>query len=147
VISQSNTPNMPAIPATKTEVESIQTVLNKYKIAYTTVEGDGATLETVLAGLNSKAFVHLACHAIQDARQPLCSGFYLHDGRLELAEIMQNPLPSAQLAFLSACQTSAGDESLSEEAVHLAAGMMVAGYQGVVATMWINMGHCRQRFL
>ena len=40
------------------------------------------------------------------------------------------------LAFLSACQTSTGDGRLSEEAVHLAAGMLAAGYRGVVATMW-----------
>ena len=45
-------------------------------------------------------------------------------------------LVGADLAFLSACQTSTGDEKLSEEAVHLAAGMLAAGYRGVVATMW-----------
>ncbi|TFK23355.1 hypothetical protein FA15DRAFT_670556 [Coprinopsis marcescibilis] len=44
--------------------------------------------------------------------------------------------PNANLAFLSACQTSAGEEKLSEEAVHLAAGMLAAGYRGVVGTMW-----------
>ena len=30
----------------------------------------------------------------------------------------------------------AGNERLSEEAVHLATGMLAAGYRGVVATMW-----------
>ena len=29
-----------------------------------------------------------------------------------------------------------GDEELSEEAVHLAGGMLAAGYRGVVATTW-----------
>lgn len=29
-----------------------------------------------------------------------------------------------------------GDVELSEEVVHIAAGMLVAGYQGVVGTMW-----------
>jgi CHAT domain-containing protein len=48
----------------------------------------------------------------------------------------QSSLESAQLAYPSACHTSAGDEKLSEEAVHLAAGMMAAGYRGVLATMW-----------
>jgi len=136
MISQSNTPDMPAIPGTKTEIKAMQLVLDKHQISYTTMEDQEATLEAVLAGLKSNASVHLACHAIQDTREPLRSGFYLHDGRLELAEIMKTPLPRAQLAFLSACQTSAGDESLSEEAVHLAAGMLTAGYRGVVATMW-----------
>jgi len=136
MISQSNTPGMPAIPGTKTEIKSMQLVLDKHNISYTAMEDQEATLEAVLVGLKSNASVHLACHAIQDTREPLRSGFYLHDGRLELAEIMKKPLPRAQLAFLSACQTSAGDESLSEEAVHLAAGMLAAGYRGVVATMW-----------
>ena len=127
---------MPKIPATKTEIKSVQLVLDKYKISYTAIEDEGATLEAVLNGLKSNASVHLACHAIQDTSEPLRSGFYLHDGRLELAEIMKKSLPKAQLAFLSTCQTSTGNERLSEEAVHLAAGMLAAGYRGVVATMW-----------
>ncbi|KAF8979572.1 hypothetical protein BDQ17DRAFT_1264592, partial [Cyathus striatus] len=39
-------------------------------------------------------------------------------------------------AFLSACETGTGDESLPEEAVHLAAGVLQAGYRSVIATMW-----------
>ena len=49
---------------------------------------------------------------------------------------MQKNLKNADLAFLSACQTSTGEETLSEEAVHLAAGMLAAGYHRVAATMW-----------
>ncbi|CAE6496907.1 unnamed protein product, partial [Rhizoctonia solani] len=40
------------------------------------------------------------------------------------------------LAFLSACQTATGDENLPDEAVHLASGMLMAGYASVIATMW-----------
>lgn len=43
---------------------------------------------------------------------------------------------NAELAFLSACQTAVGDEKIPEESAHLAAGMMVVGFKGVVATMW-----------
>ena len=68
--------------------------------------------------------------------KPLKSGFMLHDGGLELSEIIKRQLVGADLAYLSACQTSTGDEKLSEEAVHLAAGMLATGYRGVVATMW-----------
>ncbi|TEB21335.1 hypothetical protein FA13DRAFT_1800067 [Coprinellus micaceus] len=38
-------------------------------------------------------------------------------------------LPSADLAFLSACQTSRGDEKFTEEVLHLAAGMLAAGIE------------------
>jgi len=49
---------------------------------------------------------------------------------------MKQKFAVRDLAFLSACQTSTGDEKLSEEVVHLAAGMLAAGYQSVVATIW-----------
>jgi len=80
------------------------------------MEDQEATLEAVLIGLKSNAISLAMLSRIQ--REPL-RRFCLHGGRLELAEIMKKPLPRAQLAFLSACQTSAGNESLSEEAVHL----------------------------
>jgi CHAT domain-containing protein len=45
-------------------------------------------------------------------------------------------LPHAELAYLSACQTATGVDELSEEAVHLTAGMLSAGYCGVIGTLW-----------
>ncbi|KAJ7806902.1 CHAT domain-containing protein [Mycena leptocephala] len=56
--------------------------------------------------------------------------------QLTLSRIIQLNLPHADFAFLSACQTATGDKKLREESVHLAAGMLVAGYRGVIATMW-----------
>ena len=100
------------------------------------LEAEAATVSRVKLEMASHSLIHFACHASQDVKRPLKSGFYLHDGRLELAEIMQQKIPHSELAFLSACQTSTGDDKLSEEAVHLAAGMLAVGYQGVVATMW-----------
>jgi CHAT domain-containing protein len=44
--------------------------------------------------------------------------------------------PHAELAFLSACPTATGDERIADESVHLAAGISLAGYRGVIATMW-----------
>jgi len=64
------------------------------------------------------------------------SGLQLSDGLLHLSDIIKEPLPNAEFAFLSACQTATGDESLPEEAIHLAAGMLLAGYRSVVGTMW-----------
>ena len=100
------------------------------------LEGSVATVSRVKQEMEAYGWVHLACHASQDTHSPLRSGFFLHDGRLELLELMKQNIPKCQLAYLSACQTSTGDEKLSEEAVHLAAGMLAVGYQGVVATMW-----------
>ena len=70
------------------------------------------------------------------------SGFHLEDGKLSLGDIIgkgeRNPAGEDQpeLAFLSACETGTGKMELSEEAVHLVAGMLAAGFRGVVGTTW-----------
>ena len=138
LVSQPQTPGLSPIPGTTREInvvyEKLATVTDTWKSLR--LEGSVATVSQVKQEMETHGWVHLACHASQDTHSPLNSGFFLHDGRLELLEIMKLKIPERELAYLSACQTSTGDEKLSEEAVHLAAGMLAAGYQGVVATMW-----------
>ncbi|KAJ7256330.1 hypothetical protein C8J57DRAFT_1650781 [Mycena rebaudengoi] len=43
---------------------------------------------------------------------------------------------SMKLAFLSACETGKGDAKTPDEAMHLAASLLFAGFGGVIATMW-----------
>jgi CHAT domain-containing protein len=81
-------------------------------------------------------WLHLACHGVQKPTEPTKSALLLRDGHLTLEEIIKLRLPRAEFVFLSACQTTTGDEALSEEAVHIAGGMLLAGYRSVVATMW-----------
>jgi CHAT domain-containing protein len=100
------------------------------------LEGDEVTPEEYLDHLEHFSSVHLACHGSQNMKNPLLSKFFFHRGTLDLSAIIKKDLKNADLAFLSACQTSTGDENLSEEAVHLAAGMLAAGYRRVVGTMW-----------
>ncbi|KAJ2915660.1 hypothetical protein MD484_g4747, partial [Candolleomyces efflorescens] len=135
-ISQPNTPNLPPLPGTVDEVSAIREVFASHGIRADTLDHDEATVEATVEALKDHGFIHLACHASQNTQDPLKSCFYLHGGCLSLSEIMKLKLRSAEFAFLSACQTSAGDEQLSEEVVHLAAGMLAAGYRSVVATMW-----------
>ena len=96
-----------------------------------------ASLENVAEGMKESGWVHFACHGIQNNTNWMESGLILAGGlKLSLTEITKLSLPHAEFAFLSACQTATGDELLAEEAVHLAAGMLSAGYRGVIATMW-----------
>ncbi|KAF8961807.1 CHAT domain-containing protein [Flammula alnicola] len=129
-------PNLGRIPGTTREVEAIQQRLERGAFQSLSLAGDSATTGQVMQEMESHSFVHFACHAAQDLENPLESGFYLHDDHLKLSDIIKKEIPNSDLAFLSACQTGTGDAKLSEEAVHLAAGMLAAGYHGVVATMW-----------
>ncbi|KAJ7805899.1 CHAT domain-containing protein [Mycena leptocephala] len=90
----------------------------------------------VLSLLPDATFVHLACHGSQDLVNPLDSALLLGDGDLKVSKIMQTPIQSASLAFLSACEMAMGDEKVPDEAIHIAATMLFAGFRGVVGTMW-----------
>jgi CHAT domain-containing protein len=136
MISQPDTPMLHPIPGTTVEVQAIERVLANHNIQHLCLESDNATVNQVKTNMNTYSCIHFACHATQNTTKPLQSGFYLYDGQLKLSEIIKEQLIEADLAFLSACQTSTGNEQLAEEAVHLAGGMLAAGYKGVIATMW-----------
>lgn len=98
---------------------------------------EDATVELVVQEMKRSHWIHLACHGGQRIDDPMKSGFLLHDDKtLALSDIVRMTLPNADFAFLSACQTAMGDESVAEESVHLAAGMLLLGCRGVIATMW-----------
>ena len=136
MISQPETPKLPHIPGTTKEVLAIMQLLKNHNVQFLCLEGEVATVDQGITNMETHSCVHFACHAHQNTNEPLKSKFMLHDGGLELSDIIKRKLEGADLAYLSACQTSTGDEKLSEEAVHLAAGMLAAGYRGVIATMW-----------
>ena len=104
------------------------------------------TVEDVLAKMSMSDWVHFTCHATQDRTNSLNNGLLLaHKKRLKLSDLVGLSRPRGGLAFLSACQTAMGDEQLSEEAIHLAAGMLLVGYRGVIATMWSIMDNDASR--
>ena len=125
-----------ALPETKREVEHLAKRTTASSVDLVVVEDAAGTIHRVLEEMKICNWIHLACHGTQNLDSPTKSAFILADGDLELAEIIKRPLPHARFAFLSACQTATGDAKLAEEAVHMAAGMMLAGYQSVIATMW-----------
>jgi len=127
---------MGEIPFARDEVEKINKELRAREILSCRLDDKDGTVNRVLESMEKFPCIHLACHASQHAETPLKSAIHLHDGPLELSQIMKKNLRNADFAFLSACQTSKGDTKLPEEVVHLASGMLAAGYQSVVGTMW-----------
>jgi tetratricopeptide (TPR) repeat protein len=133
-VIQPSAPGASSIPNTRQELEYIQNrIANRDHVVLNGYEG---TKQRVMKGMLNSSWLHLACHGAQRQDEPTKSGLILQDGHLTLEEIIKLDLPKAEFAFLSACQTTTGDEELSDEAVHIAAGMLLAGYRGVVATMW-----------
>src|SRR6266540_2911295 len=136
MISQPKTPGRGEVPFARDEIERIESQLGMRRIPYSTLTDESATVSHVLKSMEEFSCIHLACHASQHTEAPLKSSVHLHNGPLELTEIMKKNPHNADFAFLSACQTSKGDANLPEEAVHLASGMLAAGNRSVVGTMW-----------
>ncbi|KAJ7839739.1 CHAT domain-containing protein [Mycena leptocephala] len=139
VVSQPSADGQAYIPGTQKEIDNIQRLAQAtaHQVTCLRLDGSTATLDSVQKGMQHSRWVHFACHGVQNAATPTESALLVaRSSRLTLSNIIKLSLPHADLAFLSACQTATGARDLQEESVHLAAGMLLAGYRGVVATMW-----------
>ncbi|VDC05288.1 unnamed protein product [Peniophora sp. CBMAI 1063] len=131
-ISQPDTPGQPSLPGTRVEIQKLAETTSNL----TWLDGETATRRTVLEHMKQHAWVHLACHGVQDPKRFTDSAFMLHDGPLRLKDIMAQSFQHTQFAFLSACQTATGDRRFPNENLHLAAGLLHAGFGSVCSTMW-----------
>ena len=140
VVLEPNAPKCTSLPGAEKESKIIQSH----------IPGESLTILRsphgfeVMEHLQQSAIVHFACHGVNDSDNPLDSGLMLADGRLTLSEIIRGQDDNANvkhverrmsLAFLSACQTAVGDKDMPDEAMHLAATLLFAGFRGVVGTM------------
>jgi CHAT domain-containing protein len=131
-VIQPDTPGQKSLPCTLEELRKIELHVRD-KALVRLVPG---FVEEVIAHLPAISVAHFACHGQQDIQNPLESALLLQDGQLKVSQIMQQSMPNASLAFLSACETAMGDENLPDEVIHLGSTLLFAGFRGVVATMW-----------
>ncbi|KAF8552263.1 hypothetical protein OG21DRAFT_1486344 [Imleria badia] len=138
VVGQPPSDGLPRLQGVDIELGYIKALIRNSASACTTLlESSVGTVEEILPLIKEADWVHFACHGIQDTEVGTESGLCLANGRrLKLRDIIAVSRPRGGLAFLSACQTAMGDEGLSDEAIHIAAGMLFAGYGGVIGTMW-----------
>ncbi|WP_170322891.1 CHAT domain-containing tetratricopeptide repeat protein [Acrocarpospora macrocephala] len=135
IVALPDTPFAPALPGAHTEA----TLLARLLPGARTVTGAQATRDAVEAMLPEHSIVHLACHALSDWVTPAASRLLLHDhatNPFTVAAISRIRLSHAVLAYLSACSTTAGNQRLADEAMHITAAFQLAGYQHVIGTLW-----------
>ncbi|KAJ7194012.1 CHAT domain-containing protein [Mycena pura] len=119
-VTQSSASGHRCIPGTEEEVSRIKVICDA-KVPVIQLDGNAVT----------KASVE------DDASNPTQSALLISgDSRFTLSDIINLSLRDKDLAYLSACQTATGAKAFQEESVHLGAGMLCAGFSGVIATMW-----------
>lgn len=132
VVSQPSTPGQEELSHASSEVSCIQRRAPGAKV----MSDKAGTREAVLGEVAECSWVHLICHGHHDPNQPFSSHFSMYDGSISLLALLEQDLPNAQIAVLSACHSAKVNKELPDESLHLAAGLMVAGFRSVVATMW-----------
>ncbi|KAK7689945.1 hypothetical protein QCA50_006585 [Cerrena zonata] len=134
-VAQRNAPNLPLLPNAEKELKELQKLAAPVLTVNSLTENT-ADIENVAAGIVKCNWLHLACHGLQSGPTALDSSFALHDGKLKLSRIIQISSRHAEFAYLSACETAQGDEAVPDEGMHLAGGLLFAGFPSVIATAW-----------
>ena len=113
-------------------------VIQAIATSVTTLTWETATPPATLEHLRNHRFLHISCHGELKTGKPFDASFKLNQGtRLTLLDIVRSQLPTAELAFLSACHTAEiTEESIADEGLHLAAAVQYCGFRSVVGTMW-----------
>jgi hypothetical protein len=118
-------------PSIAAEARTLAAVMPEARL----VLGRDASLQRLREELPGPAVLHLACHGLYRAANPLFSALRLGDRWISAAEILDLDLGGA-LVTLSACESgrSAAD---SAEPVGLAWAFLAAGASGVVVSQWL----------
>ena len=124
------------IPAALAEIQSVARELADSGIEAETLTNEGATLEALNALAPGCNTLHLACHGLFRADNPMFSAVKLHDGWLTAADVMQLNLKDA-LVTLSACESGRGTVLLGDEVIGLPRAFLGAGAASVVVSLWL----------
>ncbi|KAJ7290684.1 TPR-like protein [Mycena rebaudengoi] len=135
-VTQPSADGQDYIPGTQEEIKGIQQHVKGKHVHLQWLDEEMATIDNVQKGMRNSRWVHFACHGVQSDSPTESALLIAGSSRLTLSNIIKLSLPNVELAFLSACQTATGSQALQDESVYLTAGMLLAGYRGVIGTMW-----------
>ncbi|MEZ4711003.1 MAG: CHAT domain-containing tetratricopeptide repeat protein [Caldilineaceae bacterium] len=122
-------PNIPAVEA------EVQAVARHFPAAQVYV-GTEATRPVLLESAAEVGLLHLACHGLFRADNPLFSALKLHDGWLNAAELAQLNLRGARVV-LSACESGRSRVLGGDELIGLARAALSAGASTLVVSQWL----------
>lgn len=133
VVAAPAVPDLPPLPYAAAEAHAVAALLQE-PVA---LVGQEAGVEAVASRLAGRGVVHFACHAMTRFDDPGRSALTMGDGQpLTLARMLSLQLEGTRLAVLSACESGMPEVIVPEEKTSLAAGLMLAGVAGVVASLW-----------
>jgi tetratricopeptide (TPR) repeat protein len=119
------------IPAVEAEAAAVAQALPEAHLAV----GASATSALLAQKGAESRFIHVATHGYFREDQPMFSGVRMADSCLSLYDLYQLSLP-AELVTLSGCSTGLNVVSAGDEILGLARGLICAGAQSALLTLW-----------
>jgi CHAT domain-containing protein len=121
----------PNIPHIQAEVDAVSSVLPQSRVFV----GPDATLDVLRSAGAESRFIHIATHGCFRQDNPMFSSIALGNSDLSLFDLYQLSLPS-ELVTLSGCGTGLNVVVGGDELLGLKRGLLYAGAQGVLLTLW-----------
>jgi hypothetical protein len=101
------------------------------------LDAERIDVDEIRRAIGGVGWLHASCHAMADPVDPLASGLLLADGgRFTLRDLFRAKERQLLVAVLSACQTNVPDARFPDEAMSLAAGLLLGGCRAVIASAW-----------
>jgi CHAT domain-containing protein len=121
----------PAAPQIEDEVKAVASVLPDAEVFM----GPDATLDVLRDKGSKSRFIHIATHGWFRQDNPMFSSISLGNSELSLFDLYHLSLPS-ELVTLSGCGTGLNVVVGGDELLGLKRGLLYAGAQGVLLTLW-----------
>jgi CHAT domain-containing protein len=122
----------PLIPAVEKEAQAVARYLPGAEV----LSDERATTEALRNGSSGCSVVHLACHGLFRADNPMFSSLKLQDGWLTAAEVMRLDLAGA-LVTLSACESGRNEVIVGDEPIGLTRAFLGVGASSLVVSLWL----------
>lgn len=122
----------PLIPAAMAEARTVAGCFSEAELR----AGESATVTALRRGAPERGSLHLACHGLFRADNPMFSSLKLQDGWLMAADAMDLDLAGA-LVVLSACESGRSEVIGGDEVLGLVRAFLGAGAATLVVSQWL----------
>ena len=122
----------PLIPAVEEEARAVAQYLPGAEV----LSDEQATSAALWSAASGCSILHLACHGLFRADNPMFSSLKLHDGWLTAAEVMRLDLAGA-LVTLSACESGRNEVFAGDEPIGLTRAFLGVGASTLVVSLWL----------
>jgi CHAT domain-containing protein len=122
----------PLIPAVEKETRAVARYLPDAEV----LSDERATSDALRGASSDCSVVHLACHGLFRADNPMFSSLKLQDGWLNAAEVMRLDLAGA-LVTLSACESGRNEVFEGDEPIGLTRAFLGVGASSLVVSLWL----------